>query len=404
MNKMVSSSAFPNDDKTDEVVDVGDRILVSETDFRGVIRFANKSFCEVAEYKEAELLNAPHKIVRHPTMPKGAFHLVWERIKQGLPTSAYIKNRCKNGQTYWVFATVLPYKDGFISVRIKPQGKNFEAVEGLYRQVYEAEQTGATVEQSAALILSAVKGLGYGDYADFSFQALNEEYQFREANNVLKWTGHLETLAEKVADTDRLIEKIAQGFDQVCGEPVNLRVLSGQLGDAGIALGCIAQNYEIMALEMQKLLEKLRCQDGGVLERMDGGILAGLYASQVASLIQQSGHAGSLEAEQNHIIWFTEKSRLGFNEVVALGAALPDTCRQIRRRINGLDVVKMLCRVESERMHAQDSGLSGIIDRLETFHANTDRYLTDLTVKANQIAATKKMQATPGFQKILNNP
>ena len=404
MNKLVSSSAFASDDTTEDFVDVGDRILVSETDFRGIIRFANRSFCEVAEYEEAELLNAPHKIVRHPTMPKGTFQLVWERIKQGLPTSAYIKNRCKAGREYWVFASILPYKDGFISVRIKPQGKNFEAVKVLYAQAYDAELAGASAEQSAALVLAGVKSLGYYDYADFSFQALNEEYQFREAKNALKWTGHLESLAQKVADTDRLIEQIAGGFDQVCGEPVNLRVLSGQLGDAGIALGCIAQNYEIMALEMQKLLEKLRCQHGGVLERMDGGIHAGIYASQVASLIQQSGHAGSLEAEQNHIVWFTEKSRLAFNEVVALGAALPDTCRQIRRRINGLDVVKMLCRVESERMHAQDSGLSGIIGRLETFHTNTDRYLTDLTVKANQIATTKKMPATAGFQKILNNP
>ncbi|MBS1509043.1 MAG: PAS domain S-box protein [Bacteroidetes bacterium] len=85
--------------------------ILSETDLRGVITYANAKFCEVAKYKAGELIGKPQSIVRHPDMPKELFRLMWETIRQGHVFSGIIKNKAKDGTAYWVDATIVPIKD-----------------------------------------------------------------------------------------------------------------------------------------------------------------------------------------------------------------------------------------------------------------------------------------------------
>jgi PAS domain S-box-containing protein len=92
----------------------------SRTDKRGVIQSGNDVFQRVAGYEWDDLIGAPHKLIRHPDMPKGVFQLMWDRIKEGKPTGAYVKNRRICGRFYWVFALIAPTEDGYISTRIKP--------------------------------------------------------------------------------------------------------------------------------------------------------------------------------------------------------------------------------------------------------------------------------------------
>ncbi|BAK70536.1 PAS domain-containing protein [Aliarcobacter butzleri] len=100
-------------------------IIVSETDAKGNIIFANTDFCRIAEYKIEELVGKPHNLVRHPDMPKIAFVDLWKTIQDGNIWKGIVKNKTKNGDYYWVNATVYPSKmpDGrlrYISVRVKP--------------------------------------------------------------------------------------------------------------------------------------------------------------------------------------------------------------------------------------------------------------------------------------------
>lgn len=113
--------------------------LVSETDSRGVIRFANSDFCKIAEYSLSELIGSPHNMVRHKDMPKKAFKNLWETIQKGETWTGYVKNATKTGGYYWVFATIYPFDNcdgarGYLSCRRKASIDEILKVEKLYEQ------------------------------------------------------------------------------------------------------------------------------------------------------------------------------------------------------------------------------------------------------------------------------
>lgn len=87
-------------------------IIVSKTDLKGIVTYANDIFLDVAGYKEKEIIGKPHNIIRNPFMPKAIFKLLWEKVKSGNEIFAYVVNRCKNGDYYWVLAHVTPSFDG----------------------------------------------------------------------------------------------------------------------------------------------------------------------------------------------------------------------------------------------------------------------------------------------------
>ncbi|WP_026376097.1 methyl-accepting chemotaxis protein [Aestuariibacter salexigens] len=111
--------------------------LVSTTDTRGIITYANNAFCEVAGYTESELVGKNHNIVRHPDMPKAAFKEMWDHIATGTPWRGVVKNLCKDGRYYWVDAFVTPIFEqqklvGYQSVRVKPERRVVQRAEQLY--------------------------------------------------------------------------------------------------------------------------------------------------------------------------------------------------------------------------------------------------------------------------------
>ncbi len=113
--------------------------LVSETNEKGIIRFANTDFCSVAGYSVDELINNPHNIVRHKDMPKKAFQSLWDTVKANKIWTGYVKNATKSGDYYWVYATVYPFvscdgSKGYLSCRRKPSREEILAAEKLYKQ------------------------------------------------------------------------------------------------------------------------------------------------------------------------------------------------------------------------------------------------------------------------------
>ncbi|WP_345969743.1 MULTISPECIES: PAS domain-containing protein [Sulfurimonas] len=87
------------------------RAIVSETDLNGIITFANRKFCEISGYTKEELIGQPHNIIRHPDMPKKAFEMMWNTIKQGNVWTGLVKNLRKDGRYYWVETTITPIQD-----------------------------------------------------------------------------------------------------------------------------------------------------------------------------------------------------------------------------------------------------------------------------------------------------
>ncbi|NOZ39810.1 MAG: PAS domain-containing protein [Planctomycetes bacterium] len=117
-----------------------DDILISATDTKGKITFANNCFYQIAEYETGTLVGAPHNVIRHPDMPKTAFADLWAVIKAGKLWQGYVANRSKHGRLYWVKATVFPcYENseivGYISIRTKPEPEMVAKAAGAYRLV-----------------------------------------------------------------------------------------------------------------------------------------------------------------------------------------------------------------------------------------------------------------------------
>ncbi|WP_342609914.1 PAS domain-containing methyl-accepting chemotaxis protein [Vibrio tritonius] len=115
--------------------------FISTTDCSSYITYANKDFCDIAEYSADELRGNPHNIVRHPDMPKAAFAQLWSYVKRGDSWMGLVKNRCKGPRHYWVSAFVTPIKnaDGKVveyqSIRSKPTAEQVARAEALYAKM-----------------------------------------------------------------------------------------------------------------------------------------------------------------------------------------------------------------------------------------------------------------------------
>ncbi|MBI3444784.1 MAG: Tar ligand binding domain-containing protein [Magnetospirillum sp.] len=134
-------------------------MLVSRTDPGGRITFVNKAFIDISGFTEQELLGSPHNLVRHPHMPKEAFADLWAAIKAGRPWEGFVKNRCKNGDHYWVRDNVTPYMEngqiaGFISIRAKPTRSQVAEAERAYEMFRTGKAQGLAIQDGRVIKVS----------------------------------------------------------------------------------------------------------------------------------------------------------------------------------------------------------------------------------------------------------
>lgn len=147
--------------------------IVTKTDPKGRILYANRIFIALSGYTEAELLGSQHNIIRHPDMPRSVFKLLWDQIAAGQEFMGYVKNMAKDGSFYWVLATVTPDYDanrnisGYTSVRRKPRAEAVRAVEALYREMLAAESRAGTrdaLQAGAGVLQQAMNGKRYEQF------------------------------------------------------------------------------------------------------------------------------------------------------------------------------------------------------------------------------------------------
>ncbi len=143
-----------------EIVMEDGQTIVSKTDLKGSITYVNRYFKDISGFTEKELIGKNHNIVRHPDMPPAAFEDLWNHMKSGRPWTGMVKNRCKNGDYYWVEAHVTPIRQNgsiveYMSVRSKPSREQITAAEALYRDINSGKASlapeGKTGKMVAAL-------------------------------------------------------------------------------------------------------------------------------------------------------------------------------------------------------------------------------------------------------------
>ena len=149
-------------------------LFFSRTDARGVILSGNDVFVRVSGYPREKLCGSPHSLVRHPDMPKAVFKVLWSTIQAGKPISAYVKNLAADGSYYWVFATVFPVGDGYLSIRLKPSTALFAKIPQLYQRVLEKERKEG-MDAGLVLLNELLATEGFRDYGKFVTEAIVAE-------------------------------------------------------------------------------------------------------------------------------------------------------------------------------------------------------------------------------------
>lgn len=115
--------------------------IVSKTDKKGIVTYVNEVFEQISGFTAAEIVGRNHNIVRHPDMPEAAFEWLWATLKKGFPWEGIVKNRCKNGNYYWVKAAVSPIRNesgdvvGYLSVRTRASVQEIRGAESVYAKM-----------------------------------------------------------------------------------------------------------------------------------------------------------------------------------------------------------------------------------------------------------------------------
>ncbi len=155
-----------------------DELIVTKTDLKGHITYANDVFLRLSKYPTENVLGAPHSLIRHPSMPRCVFKLLWDTIQAKKEIFAYVLNMARNGDHYWVFAHVTPTLDaqqnviGYHSNRRKPDPAQVEKIKPLYDKLLAEENRHDNrkdgMKRGYDLLKKTLKDMGL-EYDEFIF-------------------------------------------------------------------------------------------------------------------------------------------------------------------------------------------------------------------------------------------
>ncbi|MDF0600389.1 chemotaxis protein [Psychromarinibacter sp. C21-152] len=359
-----------------------DEVFFSRTDARGVIRAGNNVFRRVADYDWDAMLGAPHKVIRHPDMPKGLFWLFWDRIKRGETIGAYVRNRARDGLSYWVFAVAMPCGDGYLSARIKPTSELRDQVEELYaEQVRQERDQGLSPQDSAAWMQERIAAMGFPDYPRFAAHALSEELMARDAGLGLgqdQCIGGFRTMldcAESLkSETDMLVREFA--MTEII--PHNMRVIASRLEPNGGPISTLSTNYGGMSREMSRWFQTNVVGESSNFGSIEGTVSESMFIECMVRLLNECArqldterHAlgpVDLKAERGYLDGlatdYRAKARARQDQLAEETRRILDACKKMNRHILGLSTTRVMCKIEGARLYEGRESLNDIIGEL----------------------------------------
>ena len=389
--------AFPSGVSKSEATFQVNEAFYSRTDKRAMIKAGNEVFQRVAGHEWPELLGAPHKLIRHPDMPKGVFHMLWERLKAGQPTGAYVKNRRICGRFYWVYALVAPTEDGYISTRIKPVSPLRAEVEALYAAMLKHEQDGMSPADSAGTLQQWIRDQGFATYDNFQSHALATEFEARSR----QMGRSLDPMLQRFVDMSRAIaevwdeaDKMTEAFKAIRTVPMNMRIIASRLENVGGPISAISVNYSQMLEEMSTWVKTFVDGDACVFARMRDAILCGQFlgfASALehemmecfetdAALYPDSMDARSEMAElAAHRQKFLDETVASLVRVEAEAKRFARSVLDMKRYVTGLSSTRMMCKIESASLKQSRKELEGIVEQLDACQKGIEQRLARMT-------------------------
>lgn len=290
--------------------------LISATDSNGNLTYCNDEFIVVSGFSRSELIGSPHNIVRHPDMPEAVFAHMWSYLKSGKSWMGIVKNRCKNGDFYWVNAYVTPILEngmavGYESVRVKPDREQIERAIKLYQRL-SAGQSNVTLSDRFQLIggffsipvLASVLtatvlysdsywfSLGGISLLFFAFQALamrHEKKTLDGLRNIADGSFDSELIARTYTDK---IGNVAQLHMILISESAKIRTALNRLSDYANQTATLASKSGSLAQQADTALQ---------LQRDEADMAATAMNEMAASISEVSVHIHNTAHEANQV-------------------------------------------------------------------------------------------------------
>ena len=369
-----------------------DELFFSRTDERGVILAGNTVFQRVAGFDWDELIGAPHKIIRHPDMPKAVFWILWDRLKAGRPVGAYVKNRTKDGGYYWVYAMVTPVPGGYLSVRIKPTSELLGTVEKLYAQLREEEGSDdSSTVQSVSTLSAALADLGFRDYAAFMAHSVAQEFCSRNQLLSRRETmdhGAVQAMLQATNNSLHEAVEVFQFFKHIRDFPVNLGIQATRLPGAGKIFGVIAADFGRFCQNIETNIRAFLDSSVRVTERITDGVFL-LYAAQVqqemAGVFEgEEAGAGDIDFTTETILLrkqaesFLSETRTNLDLIVRDAKSFHSQCSELLALASALDVARTIGSVESARLNEQGRTLQDMMSEAGRYQEAIAKHLTRL--------------------------
>jgi len=335
-------------------------LFFSRTETRGRILAGNSVFQRVSEYSWAEMMDRPHNIIRHPDMPRAVFFILWEKIRAGHPVGAYVKNRAKGGNYYWVFAVVTPIEGGYLSVRLKPSSELFAAASTLYTS-NRRHESNSTIKpaDSAADLLNSLRASGFRDYTAFMAAAISHEMRSRDAALGRDPWPTIDVFDELVKSADMLLTTTDRMLGMISTfnyTPTNLRIQALRMGEKGRAIAEISSNYDHISKAIVTNLEELESASKEVFSGVNEGLFLACTArlqEEMACLFEQEVRDGgeTLGGEALRLRQQTEDYKIHaakkFEIIKTRIGHFFELTSEMKRLLSGLVAVRVMGKVES---------------------------------------------------------
>ncbi len=357
-----------------------DELFFSRTNKKGIIESGNSVFQRVSQYEWDEMLGKPHKVVRHPEMPRGVFSLLWDTIGKGEMIGAYVNNKAKDGSNYWVYALVSPIADGYLSVRLKPSSDYFEIVKQKYNDLLQLEKKERlTPEQSQEKLLEVINELGFQTYKHFMIESLMKELECRQQELGGEPIEELELLRGALKSGTQLqgnSELIFDAYKKTSLVPINLEVQSARIGQTAASLATISTQYDKLAKEIQEQI-KLFAESGKMVQEkvkdcqfyvcnsiLQREIFQFFEQEVKETPVHKEGEMTILNQLRNQQI---HSARSSLDEIQNEFRQFKKVCDDVKKLSIGLEMVSISGKIEAAKLTNESGELRGLLDELTTF-------------------------------------
>ena len=411
--------------------------IISSTDTHGRILEINSGFLRLSGFSAEELIGHPHNIVRHPDMPPEAFKGMWGTLKSRKPWLGVVKNRCKNGDHYWVSAYVTPIYEGndiigYQSVRLEPERRVVDRAEALYARIRSGQ--GPTLRQRidgwlggigrrvalsgvAALLPLALFGLLSGAGAGFWAAAAVSLLLITGLGTLL--AAPYDALARRARDiiSDPVAQQVYTGRGDALGEielafcamQAQLRTIVGRIGNAA---GMVAGVAEATSSEVQHTTESVSRQQNDVALLVTAMHQMTAAVAEISENAETTAHASqAVEQETRSGVAQIERAAReidGLANVVVEASGIIDRLRGDAEAISSVvnvisniasqtNLLALNAAIEAARAGEAGRGFAVVADEVRNLAVNTQRSTEEIQemvkrIQETSFAAVRAMQ------------